>query len=178
MSPRITLLLVAVLLVTSVADSTAQDFDDRSATARVMTVLSVTATQDLNFGKIFGGVPKVMGNDDDDSSAVFSITGEASAGISVQLTLPEYLSLADGSANMTIVFNNSCCSIDTIGTATPSTVVGGFVDIDPRTSPSGVIVGSGGAANLFLGGKVLPSANQKAGAYSGDIVLSVSYNGT
>jgi hypothetical protein len=156
----------------------AQGFDDRSATATILTVISVSATQDLNLGTVFGGVPKTMGNDDDDSSAVFTITGEPSAGINVQLILPEYLSLANGSDRMTVIFDDNACSIDTVGTANPTTVVGGFIDIDPRAIPAGVIVGSGGTSKVFLGGKVIPSTNQKSGTYSGDIVLSVSYDGT
>ena len=174
---RSRLILTMTLLLCPVM-SLSQDFDDRSATARVMTVLSVTATQDLNFGQVFGGIPKSMGNDIDDSSAVFTVTGEPRAGINVELILPEYLSLSDGSDRMTVIFDDNDCSIDTVGTATPSTVVGGFLNIDPRAVPVGVIVGGGGATNLFLGGKVVPSANQKAGVYSGDIVLSVSYDGT
>lgn len=170
---------IALLLLLLIAPCVySQSFDDRSATATILTVISVSATQDLDFGTVFGGVPKTMGNDDDDSSAVFTITGEPGAGINVQLILPEYLSLANGSDRMTVVFDANDCSIDTVGTASPSTVVGGFVDIDPRAILSGVIVGSGGTSQVFLGGKVIPSANQKSGTYSGDIVLSVSYDGT
>jgi hypothetical protein len=40
------------------------------------------------------------------------------------------------------------------------------------------VIGSGGMTKLFLGGKVVPSANQTSGAYSGDLVLSVAYDGT
>ncbi len=171
-----TMLIMVLLVIPSTSMS--QGFDDRAATARVMTVLSVTATQDLNFGQVYAGVPKTTGNDVDDSSAVFTITGEAGAGISVQLILPEYLSLADGSDRMTVVFENNVCSIDTLGTASPSTVAGDFQNVNPRSVPAGVIVGNSGASKVFLGGKIIPSVNQKVGNYSGDIVLSVSYDGT
>jgi len=170
-------LTLALIILVGAATGVAQDFDDRSATARVLTVLSATATQDLDLGQVFSGIPKGMGNDSDDSSAVFTITGEAGAGINIQLLLPEYLALADGSDNIAIIFDNNDCSVDTIGTADPSTVVGAFVNIDPRNISAGVIIGSGGTSKLFLGGKIIPSVNQKAGVYSGDVVLSISYNG-
>lgn len=158
--------------------SLAADNDTRSASGTVVTAITVAATQSLQFGNVLQGVPKTIGNNDDDSSAIFTITGDVSAGILLNVILPEYLTLAGGSDRMTILFDAASLSIDTIGTATPSTVVGTFVNINPRAIPSGVDIGSSGTSKIFLGGKVVPSINQKAGAYSGDLVLSVTYDGT
>ena len=59
-------LTVALMILIGAATGAAQDFDDRSATARVLTVLSATATQDLDLGQVFSGIPKGMGNDSDE----------------------------------------------------------------------------------------------------------------
>lgn len=172
------ILLVAVLSMVSPSTTMSADNDTRSATGTVVAAITVAATQNLAFGNVLQGVPKTMGNDDDDSSAIFTITGDPDDGINLQFTLPEYLTLSNGSDRMTVIFDAASMSIDTTGTASPSTVVGAFVDKNPRAVPSGVVIGSAGASKVFLGGKVVPSVNQKAGAYSGDIILSVSYNGT
>lgn len=178
-NPFLPCLMAALfVIVTFESLSQAADNDTRSASGTVVTAVGVAATQNLEFGNVLQGVPKTMGNDDDDSSAVFTITGDADAGISLHVILPEYLTLTGGSDRMTIIFDATSLSIDTIGTASPSTVVGAFVNIDPRAIPSGVDLGSGGTSKVFLGGKVIPSVNQKAGAYSGDLVLSVTYDGT
>lgn len=172
-------LLMAALLVIFTFESLSQaaDNDTRSATGTVVSAISVAATQNLEFGNVLQGVPKFIGNDVDDSSAIFTITGDVDAGISLHLLLPNYLTLAGGSDRMTVIFDATSLSIDTIGTASPSTVVGAFININPRSIPSGIEIGSSGTSKVFLGGKVIPSVNQKAGAYSGDLVLSVTYNG-
>jgi hypothetical protein len=172
------ILLVTILPMVNPSTTMSADNDTRSATGTVVAAITVAAVQNLELGNVLQGVPKTMGNDVDDSSAIFTITGDPDQGINLHFTLPEYLTLSNGSDRMTIIFDATCMSIDTTGTASPSTVVGAFVDKNPRAIPSGVVTGSGGTSNVFLGGKVVPSVNQKAGSYSGDIVLSVSYNGT
>jgi hypothetical protein len=172
------ILLVAVLSMISPSTTMSADNDTRSATGTVVAAITVAATQNLELGNVLQGVPKTMGNDDDDSTAIFTVTGDPDDGINLQFTLPEYLTLSNGSDRMTIIFDATSMSIDTTGTASPSTVVGAFVDKNPRAVPGGVVIGSSGTSKVFLGGKVVPSVNQKAGAYSGDIILSVSYNGT
>ena len=156
-----------------------QNSDNGSATARIMTILAVTATQDLGFGNVYMGIPNSIGYNDDDSSAIFTITGEASAGINLQLILPEYLSLANGSDRMIIVFSATDAAVDTT-TVTPATVTGadGWIDQNPRALPVGAVIGASGTTCVYLGGKVIPSVSQKAGTYNGDIVLSVAYNGS
>lgn len=156
----------------------AADNDTREASGTVVTAITVSATQNLEFGNVLQGLPKTMGNNNDDSTGIFTVTGDAAAGISLQLVLPQYLTLSGGSDRMTIIFAATSFSIDTSGTASPSTVTGAFVDINPLAIPAGVVIGSGGTSKVFLGGKVVPLINQTAGAYSGDIVLSVTYNGT
>jgi hypothetical protein len=171
---------MALLILASGVNARAQDVANALATATVQTAITVVATQQLDFGNVFQGMPKTIGNNIDDSSAIFTITGQSGAGINIQLALPEYLSLPDGSDRMSIIFRNTDAAVDTSNTATPSTMIAGngWINQNPYLLPSAAVIGSPGSnTKLYLGGRVIPSANQKAGVYSGNIVLSVSYNG-
>jgi len=174
---------VAVLLVLAISSGTAQDVANGEAIATVLAGLRVVAFQDLMFGELLQGIAKSMPNNDDDSSGIFQIFGAPSRGISVYMTMPDYMALADGSDRMTIAFSSTDCTIDTT-VATPSTVVAtdGWIDVDPRglynLLPSGIVIGAGGQTNVYLGGRVTPSIDQKAGDYSADIIISVAYTGT
>jgi hypothetical protein len=172
--------ILPILAVVTAPMSFGQDVANGLATATVQTALTVVATQSLDFGNVYQGVPKSMGNDQDDSTAIFTITGQGGAGINIQLTLPEYISLADGSDRMTIVFGSNVAAVDTSNTATPSTMAGGdgWINQNPYALPASAVIGStGNNTKVYLGGKIIPSSNQKAGLYSGNIVISVSYNG-
>ena len=174
-------LAVALLLALSITARTAnsQDAANGSATASVAAALVVTSAQNLQFGTIYQGVAKSIGNDVNASSGIFNIVGATSQGISMSLTMPDYIALADGSDRMTIAFSTTDAVVDSNNT-TPATVVGGdgWINQNPRNLPSATVIGSGGQTNLYLGGRVTPSVDQKAGAYSGSITLSVAYNGT
>jgi hypothetical protein len=149
-----------------------------AGSARIVTVITVTATQNLNFGEVYPGIPKSMGYNRDDSAGIFTITGEASAEINLDLVLPEYLSLPGGTDRMQVIFDDDCATVDTT-TTTPSLVGSsdGWVNQNPRSLPAGAVIGSGGTTRLYLGGTVAPSPAQTAGSYTGDIILNVSYTG-
>jgi hypothetical protein len=158
----------------------AQDVASAQATATVQSAITVTATQTLTFGDVLIGVPKSIGWNNDDSCAIFTISGQAAAGVNVSLMLPEYLTLADGSDRLNLVFRSNDAAVDTSNTATPSSMVGGdgWINQNPYNLPSAAVIGTPGSnTKIYLGGRVVPSGNQKAGSYSGDIVLSVNYNG-
>jgi hypothetical protein len=162
----------------------AQDVANGQATANVMPALIVTAVQDLQFGQVYQGVAKSTPNNDDVNSGIFSIVGAAGVGISVFLTLPDYIALADGSDRMTIAFGLTDAIVDTNATSPATAGAGdGWLDVNPRDlgslAPAGVRIGSVTAqTNLYLGSRVTPSIDQKAGPYAGDITCTVSYNGT
>jgi hypothetical protein len=155
----------------------AQDVAVGSATARVLANITVTALSPLDFGDIFQGVPKAVGNNEAEA-AIFSVTGQAGAGITIYLQLPEYLSLSDGSDRLIAVFGSNDVSVGTIGAANPAGMVGasGWQNVNPYNIPAAV-VGSV-ATDIYLGGSVNPSINQKAGNYSGDIIITAAYDGT
>lgn len=173
----VALLICLPFLLTQPAD--AQDVADGQATATVLTGLSVTAVQNLMFGNVFQGIAKLMPKNNDDSSGIFSIIGAPSAGISIYLTMPDYLALPDGSDRLIVSFNSTDANVDTT-VVTPATFAGvdGWINQDPRNLPPATRIGAGGQTRIYLGGKVSPAVNQKAGNYAGDIVCSVAYTGT
>lgn len=173
---RVFVTLCAILFAGS---ANAQDVANGQATASVAASLAVTSAQDLQFGAIFQGVAKSIANNVNLSSGIFNITGAASAGISMTFVLPDYIALADGSDRMTISFSTTDAVVDSNNT-TPATVVAGdgWVNINPRNFPAGTVIGAAGQTNVYVGGRVTPTVDQKAGAYAGSLTLSVAYNGT
>lgn len=169
--------LAAVLAVTPVVNS--QDVATGSATATVLTALAVTSTAALVFGNVFQGVAATIGNGNA-AAGVYTITGNASAILSIYMALPEFVALADGSDKMTISFSATDASVDTLGGGVPTAMVAasGFQNIDPHNFPAAAVIGAGGTTNIYLGGKIYPTVDQAAGAYTGDIVLTVAYTGS
>jgi hypothetical protein len=167
---------ICVLLAGS---SAAQDVASGLALANVQAALVVTAVQNLDFGNVLQGVMKAQDERDDALSGIFSVAGQASAGLSLYITLPDYMALADGSDRMTVSFGINDATIDTL-VASPSTVVGanGWVDVDPHNLPAATVIGAAGQTNIYLGGRVVPAINQHSGAYTGDITVTAAYNGT
>lgn len=175
-----TLWLVAALAcVAGVSTVRAQDVAVGAATATVLTVLTVSADATLAFGNVYQGVPTTIANNNS-SAAIFTIAGAAQSGILIYFQLPEYLSLSDNSDRMTVVFGATDCSVDStaVGDPTQMNASRGWQNVNPHAIPSGTAVGGGGQTNIYLGGKVYPSAGQKAGSYSADIILTVAYEGT
>jgi hypothetical protein len=174
------IVVLSIILVVAVSGTVqGQDVATGQALANVLAALSVIAVQPLDFQNVFQGIAKIQDQTDDALSGIFSIGGQGSAGISVFLTLPQYIALADGSDRMTIAFRSIDATIDTMN-FTPSTVAvaDGWVDVDPNALPNTLVVGQGGQTNIYLGGRVIPSVDQTAGAYSGDIICNVAYTGS
>jgi hypothetical protein len=170
---------MALLLPTT---ASSQDVAVGQATATVLTVLSVTATAPLAFGNVYQGVPKTIAKTAV-TAGEFTITGEPDAVIAVYMQLPDYLSTNVGSGNgddrMVISFSTTDANVDTTGAGDPTGFVttDGWIDQDPHSITNSTTVGSGGT-NIYLGGTVQPSVDQKAGAYEADIILTVAYTGS
>lgn len=168
--------ILGLTLMMSPSSVKAQDVATGEATATVQTILAVTATSSLIFGSVYQGVAATIANTVGDAG-VFTITGQGLAGLSLYLALPEFMATASGDDRMSIFFNSTDASIDTTGNADPTSFATGFANVDPHSLPAAP-VGGGGTSALFLGGTITPSVNQKAGAYTGDITLTVAYDGT
>ncbi len=173
----LTVIVLALLAVPSTL--LAQDVATGSATATVQAILAVTATQALQFGTVFQGVPTSVANADA-LAGIFTITGQGLAGISIYAQLPDYLATATGDDRMVVGFSATDASVDSTANVDPTTFGVGWQNVDPHNFPAATVVGGapGNTTAVFLGGKVLPSVDQAAGAYTADIILTVAYNGT
>lgn len=174
MVTRVAVTVAALALLWSPAMS--QDVAVGTASATVLATLTATATSALAFGNVYQGVAKSVAKNAADAG-VFTLSGQASAQITIYMQMPEYL---QGPSNdrMVIAFGTQDVNVDTTANANPATPGAGYQDQSPFNLPTVTLRASTGIVHLFLGGKVVPSVNQTAGAYSGDIVLTVAYNGS
>jgi hypothetical protein len=172
----------AVVVLLLAGTSWSQDVATGQATATLQIALTVTATSALAFGSVYQGVTKTIAKDNA-SAGVFTITGQPDANIAVYMQLPDYLTTDVASGNgddrMVVAFSTTDANVDTTGAADPTAFVAGngWIDEDPHNFSSAITVGSAGT-NVYLGGTVWPSVDQKAGDYEADIILTVAYTGT
>jgi len=111
----------------------AQDVANGSATATVVTPLTVTATSPLAFGTVYQGVPKSVSKNSADAG-VFDITGQANADLLLYLSMPEFLATATGDDRMVVSFADNTLDIDTagVGAGDPTAFAGGWQGEDPQ----------------------------------------------
>ncbi|MEE9442188.1 MAG: hypothetical protein V3V99_05930 [candidate division Zixibacteria bacterium] len=176
--------LISILLLLVFQPAQAQDVANGSATATVLAALQVVATSPLAFGNVYQGVAKTIDKNTADAG-IFDITGAANADLLMYMNLPEYIATATGDDRMTIAFSSSSCDMDTALAAQPgdpTSFIDGWQAIDPHdimnVAGADPCLGDAGFCAIFIGGKVTPRINQTAGAYSGDIILTVAYQGT
>jgi len=171
-----TVVVLAALLIPSTGST--QDVAVGQATATVLAILTVTATSALAFGNVYQGVPKSI-TKDNAAAGIFRIVGEEDADVAIYFQLPDYLSTATGDDRMVISFSTTDLNVDTTAASDPAGFVAadGWINQDPHNVTSAADIGST-ATDLYLGGEVIPSVDQTAGAYTGDIVLTVAYTGT
>ncbi len=171
-----TVIVLAALLIPSTGS--AQDVAVGQATATVLAILTVTATAALVFGNVYQGVPSSIAKDNA-AAGIFRIAGQEDAVVAIYFQLPDYLATATGDDRMTISFSTTDLNVDTTAANTPAGFVAadGWINQDPHNVTSAADIGST-ATDLYLGGEVIPSVDQTAGAYTGDIVLTVAYTGT
>ena len=173
------LLAAAFLLVMLVpAEIQAQEVAVGQATATVMAVLTVTASQALQFGAaVMQGVP-ISVAPDAATCGHFTITGAATMEISVNLQLPDYLwhGTATEEDRMVIAFSSTDLIVDPDAAGVPGTPsVNALAASDPFSIADVAPLAS--TVHLFLGGSIFPAVDQRPGAYSADIVCTVAYTG-
>jgi hypothetical protein len=109
---------------------------------------------------------------------VFQITGEGGKEISLYLQLPDYLWNSTNTDRMAIAFATTDCDIDTTAAGTPAAHgLGAVVDQNPHNLPDTPIGGADNILQMFLGGTVYPTVDQRTGTYTADIILTVAYTG-
>jgi len=175
-----TILISALLLVVLSGMTTvrAQDIATGSATATVLAVLGVTATHDLAFGDVLQGVPTTADKTVVLNAGVFQITGAGGKEISMYFQLPDYLWNSTNEDRLVISFSNTDADIDTTAAGTPAAHgAGAVVDQDPHNLSDMVIGATDNILQIFMGGTVYPTVDQRADAYTADIILTVAYTG-
>ncbi|SYZ72895.1 exported hypothetical protein [Candidatus Zixiibacteriota bacterium] len=176
--PRRSLLAAFLFLLTMTAAVEAQDVAVGHATANVLAILTVTATHDLAFGDVLQGVPKAAPKDVIANAGVFQVTGEGGREISMFLQLPDYLWNSTNTDRLVIAFSATDADIDTTAAGTPAAHgAGAIANINPHALPETVLGATDNILQIYIGGTVHPTIDQRADAYSADLILTVGYTG-
>ena len=142
----------------------AQTSANIQATATVLSAVTVTAGNDLQFGNVTPGVNKTVAIGDAGAGS-FNVTKAANEGVTLAFTLPT--NLTDGVNNLPIGgwtggWNTS---------ATPA----GATTFTPSAGGSNTTATAGTGIFVYVGATVSPAAAQVAGNYSGTVTMSVVY---
>jgi len=172
--------LIGCLMMIGAGSAFANDVFEMTATGDVRTAIVITQHQALDFsqgGDLYQGVSKAVGVDEAGTGS-FIITAAAGDNIQAQLLLPEYLWCAAGGVKqrVDIFFGPTDAAWDDTGEPDPEVAVAPTV-VDPTNLPTMTVAAGQTTVNLFLGATVYPSAYQKAGTYTGSIILSAWYEG-
>jgi len=164
-----TLLSIFAIVAVFSAGAYAQSSDDITATADVVSALTVVGVENLEFGTVTRGTTETIAPDATDAGK-FVVT-EAGADFDIDFTLPG--SIEDGAANsMTLAHSATSALWSNADDASGAT---GF---DPNSTEN-VAAAAGAAAGdvyIWLGGELTVAANQPAGNYSGTITLAITNN--
>jgi hypothetical protein len=159
------LLAASGLATTAAAQTTATASISAIANVSGIAPLTAAGVNNLNFGAVIAGTPKVPTSMAADAGR-FNISGEPNTPVTVSFALPTVLTGA-GAATIPITFSSS----DGLRwTAYPTT----FTTFSPNSAFGTSLDGSG---NLVIGiaGTVSPPTGTTTGTYTGTITLTVSY---
>jgi hypothetical protein len=127
--------------------------------------LTVQGTHSINFGTLLAGVNKSVLRTDALNGGQFSISGPKNVNVSLTFTLPATMAGPAG-ATLPLSFGSND------GGWSPPQQIGTQTGFDPRV-PYTAPLDQNGKVSVFLGGTAKPTANQKAGSYTGTITLTV-----
>ena len=174
---RLLLFLTAIVMLAGPSGVNAQQVASSTADATVLAQLTLTATGP-QFGNVYPGTAKTASKAADAEAGIIRLTGNTASEFNLVIALPTHL--ANGGDWMIVEFSSTAADLDAAafndvdGTALPS--AGGTTDWNPHSQMTDNLTGAGDFA-VFLGGTVHPQLDQAAGAYSGDVVVSVWYTG-
>ncbi len=164
------LLIVIVLFVVPVIQ--AQESATIQAVATVLSALTVTGTNDLNFGNVTPGTPKSVDKTDVGNAGEWTVSGSASAEVQIDFTLPD--SLRTATAAMDIIFLVTDASFED-GTGGGQASPAG--NLNPSITNTENLNAANGSMTIWIGGQVDPSVSQPGGSYSGDIEITITLTG-
>jgi hypothetical protein len=142
----------------------AQNSASANVTAEVQQPITVTATDDLDFGVVYPGLSKTIGVGHADA-AKFTINGQPSANINLTFSLPT--ELVSGGNTMPL----------SAWSALHNTVanVGGGTVFVPSPAATSTTLSAAGERFVFVGATADPAVSQPAGTYNGMMTLTVVY---
>jgi hypothetical protein len=134
--------------------------------------IDVTLVNNLQFGNVFPGMPKVISKNAAGAAAEFHVSGNAGDEVLITfLSLPTYINMTG--FNMNVVISETDCAMDS--SATPNQSNPGYNNLNPW-QPITYRLGSNGLT-IWLGATVVPNLGQKPGSYSGLIQIRAEYTG-
>lgn len=161
----------AVALATALgvpATARAQNSADITAQANVLTPLTVTGQQDLDFGDVFPGVASTVAVADV-SAGRWLTTGSSGAEVQLVFTLPG--NLVSGLNALPISFGANSAGYNVANLA------GAATTFDPAAGATTNLGVAPAELYVWIGGTVTPLATQPQGLYTGTINLTVNYTG-
>lgn len=129
--------------------------------------IRVDGVRPLAFGSLLAGTPTTILRTDPASSGQFDLAAQNNDVVIISLSLPSSMSGPAG-ASLPLSFTGSDAGFS------PSQSIGAQVAFDPRQAYLGTM-SQQGRASVFLGGTATPAFNQRPGAYSATITLTVMY---
>ncbi len=128
--------------------------------------LTVTGVRGLTFGAVFPGVPRVVTRTDPANSGQFDIKGPNQRQVLLTFILPLTMTGPAG-AQMPLAFGSSDAGYS------QSQAIGSQIGFDPK-QPFTATLSNNGRGSVFVGGTANPTANQRAGAYTATLTLTVT----
>lgn len=134
------------------------------ALANVVSALTVSGTNDLDFGNVTPGVNKSVSNLTSAMAGQWDVSGTGSAEVQLGFTnLPGQLVSGANVLNATYLASTGTAQATSI--SIPSLAAGATTNL------------VGGVLSIWIGGTVYPTAGQPGGAYSALITLDVTLTG-
>ncbi|HLZ46270.1 MAG TPA: DUF4402 domain-containing protein [Gemmatimonadales bacterium] len=127
--------------------------------------LTVTGVRGITFGAVLPGVPRVISRMDPANSGQFDIRGPK-GNVLLTFALPIAMT-GPGGALMALTFGAGDAGYS------QSQTIGSQVGFDPK-QPFTATLSNSGRGSVFVGATANPATNQRAGAYTATITLTVT----
>jgi hypothetical protein len=166
-------LCAAVLLAAPSVSVLRAQTTNMTASATVVTPLTVTKANDLAFGTVYPGLDKIIsGASNATLMGKFTVLGNSGSTAYITFTLPASLTGSGTAVGQTLAID-TWNGYQGVG-ATQNT---GGTAFTPSVSNSSVLLGAS-ASNVYIGASVHPTYSQIAGPYTGTIVMTTVYSGS
>ena len=128
--------------------------------------LTISGVRGLTFGAVLPGVPVVVTRTDPALSGQLDIRGPNRQQILLSFTLPLVMAGPAG-AQLPLVFGSSDAGYS------ESQAIGSQIGFDPKQSFTATLANNG-RGSVFIGGTANAAANQRAGAYTATLTLTLT----